>query len=169
MKKIKYFHSAVELVNLINGYFAGIGIDAKFTVIRGRKPKFDRKTQPKHRLQANTIIDSASKPVDEKNSPPTLSGLALFLGFESIDDLEAYETQGLYKLHIRRARLLITAAYEKKLYHTNSSGAIFALKGMGRKNENPAATANEKIQDTLKVEIIQTGPTPATCEKDVIL
>jgi hypothetical protein len=165
MKKIKHFRSAVELVNLINGYFAGIGIDAKFTVIRGRKPKI----KPHIRPQANTTVDSIGKAVDEKHDPPTLSGLALSLGFESILDLEVYEYQGPYKVHIRKARLLINAAYEKKLFNSNPSGAIFALKGMGRKIENPATPANEKTPDTLKIEIIQTGPTLADSETNVRL
>lgn len=167
MKKIKYFRSAVELVDLINCYFAGIGIEAKFTVIRGRKPKINTKITSRSKTQTNTIVDNTRKAVNEKYDPPTVSGLALFLGFESIYDLEAYENQGLFKLHIRKARLLINAAFEKKLYNANASGAIFALKGMGRKIENPATPANEKTPDTLKIEIIQTGPKTADSEKKV--
>ncbi|MGZ3755497.1 MAG: hypothetical protein ACXVAY_00890 [Mucilaginibacter sp.] len=167
MKKIKHFRSAVELVDLINGYFASIGIQAMFTVVRGRKPKIKTQKQTQHIRQAKMIAGNDSKTVDERHDPPTLSGLALFLGFESIRDLEAYESQGLYKLHIKRARLLINAAYEKKLFNSNPSGAIFALKGMGRKIETPATPANEKIRDTLKVEIIQTGPKTADSEKNV--
>ncbi len=99
--------------------------------------------------------------------PPTLSGLAYFLGFASRQDLFDYEQKGKYAGIIKRARLKIEAAYEKKLSQQSSTGAIFALKSMGW-NEKPEDITENKY-DKLTVQIIETGPQPAGNEKEVIL
>lgn len=85
------FSSADELDKLV---------DAFFKQLQGKK----RATQ------------STSKTVDEK--PATLTGLALYLGFNSREQFEQYESKGKFAANLKRARLRIEAIYEKKLHQT---------------------------------------------------
>jgi hypothetical protein len=64
----------------------------------------------------------------------TITGLALFLGFESRQSFYDYEEK--YSYIIKRARLTIEHAYECKLSDGQPTGAIFALKNMGWKDKS---------------------------------
>jgi hypothetical protein len=105
---------------------------------------------------------------DRDQEPATIAGLAFFLGFNSRDEFDDYENKGKFATVIKRARLRVEAAYEKKLHYQSSTGAIFALKSLGwnekAENEKPASLAK-----TIKVKIIESGPQPASSEKEVIL
>jgi hypothetical protein len=57
----------------------------------------------------------------------TMTGLAIFLGFESRQSLYDYENRPKFSYTIKRARLFIECEYEEML-RTNPVGAIFALK-----------------------------------------
>lgn len=68
---------------------------------------------------------------------PTITGLALFLGFESRQSLYDYkngsragEDSALYSYIVKKAMLKIEELYEQKLSGTTPTGAIFALKNM---------------------------------------
>jgi hypothetical protein len=107
---------------------------------------------------------------DHQPQPPTLSGLALHLGFDSLQAFEAYEKNGRFAAIAQRARLRIESEYEKMLHQQPATGAIFALKSLGwmektASNQSESTSANA----VLKVEILPTGPTPAACEQDVSL
>ncbi|MDB5115948.1 MAG: hypothetical protein JWQ79_1440 [Mucilaginibacter sp.] len=60
------------------------------------------------------------------------------------------------------------AAYEKKLHYQSSTGAIFALKSLGW-NEKAENEKSASLAKTIKVKIIESGPQPASSEKEVIL
>jgi len=62
---------------------------------------------------------------------PTITGLALFLGFESRQSIYDYEKNGEFSYTIKRARLYVENSYEKDLRSKHSTGAIFALKNFG--------------------------------------
>lgn len=62
---------------------------------------------------------------------PTVTGLALFLGFESRQSVYDYEKNGEFSYIIKRARLFVEHGYEKALRNDKCTGAIFALKNMG--------------------------------------
>lgn len=67
----------------------------------------------------------------KKGEPATITGLALFLGFESRQSIYDYQSSGEFAYTIARARLRVELAYEKALIEIrNPSGAIFALKNM---------------------------------------
>jgi len=157
MPNLKYFSSVAVIVDLINSYFSSIGIEAN--VVRhnkGRKKKTPVKLNPE------------AKKTEVKPDPPTLTGFALHLGFNSIEELEHYERDGQFAHHVKRARLIIAAEYEKKLHKSYTSGAIFALKGMGWNDKTEDKTALKK-STILTINIIESGPTPASAEKEVIL
>ena len=61
----------------------------------------------------------------------SITGLALFLGFDSRQSVYDYEKKGEFSYTIKRARLTVENAYEKALLSRNSTGAIFALKNFG--------------------------------------
>ncbi|HVV55694.1 MAG TPA: terminase small subunit [Mucilaginibacter sp.] len=121
--------------------------------------------------QLDSLIQQYFESSEEENQtgsePPTLAGLALFLGFESRQDIEVYENKPRYAALLKRARLRVEAAYEKKLHTHSSGGAVFALKSMGwneRTDDKTPATGNP-----LQVEIIHSGPKLASSEKEVEL
>lgn len=79
--------------------------------------------------------------------PETVTGLALFLGFESRQSLYDYQKKIEYSYLIKRARLRIENAYEKNLHYDKNTGSIFALKNMGwiDKSEIDAKIENKEI------------------------
>lgn len=63
---------------------------------------------------------------------PTITGLALALGFTSRADLINYEGYSQeFHYTIKKAKLKIECEYEKALRKHNSTGPIFALKNFG--------------------------------------
>jgi len=61
----------------------------------------------------------------------TITGLALYLGFESRQSFYDYEKHDEFSYIIKRARLTVETEYEKRLQSKNPTGSIFALKNMG--------------------------------------
>lgn len=62
---------------------------------------------------------------------PTITGLCIFLGFESRQSFYAYELKPEFSYTIKSARLFIENTYEEMLHAGNTTGAIFALKNFG--------------------------------------
>lgn len=67
---------------------------------------------------------------------PTITGLALFCGFESRQSFYAYEDKQEFSYTIKKARTFIEREYEEMLQIGNVTGAIFALKNMGWKDKS---------------------------------
>jgi len=137
------FSSADELDKLV---------DAFFKQLEGKK-----RTSQKN---------VATKTVEPK--PATLTGLALHLGFHSREQFERYENKGKFAANLKKARLRIEAIYEKKLHQSTFGGAIFALKNLGWVDKSDPKQNVPTIK-TLKVTIVESGPTPAGDEKDIII
>jgi hypothetical protein len=62
--------------------------------------------------------------------PITITGLCLYLGFESRQSFYDYEEKKEFSYIIKRARLVIESMYEEYLQSKNPTGSIFALKNM---------------------------------------
>ena len=79
---------------------------------------------------------------------PTVTGLALYLGFESRQSVYDYEKNGEFSYIIKRARLMVENGYEKELRSDKPTGAIFALKNMGwvDKQESTVTNLNVNIE-----------------------
>ncbi|WP_345948264.1 terminase small subunit [Mucilaginibacter sp. PAMB04274] len=107
---------------------------------------------------------------DRSPQPATLTGLALHLGFDSLQAFETYENKGKFASALKRARLRVENEYEKQLLTQPSTGAIFALKSLGWLDK-----ATEKVADgqptplSIKIEIVETGVIPACQEQDVVI
>lgn len=67
----------------------------------------------------------------EGTDRPTITGLALHLGFESRQSFYDYEKSGEFSYIIKRARLNVESVYESNLHSGNAAGSIFALKNFG--------------------------------------
>lgn len=69
---------------------------------------------------------------ENNGKPPTISGLAYFLGFTSRQSLYDYKKEDKFSYTIKRLRLRIESVYEENLHNNQkTSGAIFALKNLG--------------------------------------
>lgn len=74
---------------------------------------------------------------DREPEPATITGLVLYLGFNSRSSLDDYEEMEEYSCIIKRARARVQYEYEKKLSgDQRPTGAIFALKNMGWSDNN---------------------------------
>ena len=63
--------------------------------------------------------------------PPTITGLAYHLGFESRQSFYDYEKESEFSYIIKRARLRVENFAEQQMYSKTPAGAIFVLKNMG--------------------------------------
>ena len=150
--KTSYFKTAATLTQRINEYFKHI--EGKYHLSR-RSAKITQ-----------TVANR--KVWDREPEPATISGMALFLGFSSKHEFEAYEETGKHAAILKQGRLRVEAAYEARLYQT-PTGVIFALKTMGWTDKPETRKPISETDNTLKVEIINIGPLPAGNEKEVIL
>lgn len=124
---------------------------------------FFKQLEGKKRATQKTPATKTAEP-----KPATLTGLALHLGFHSREQFERYESKGKFAANLKRARLRIEAIYEKKLHQSTFGGAIFALKNLGWADKGDTKQAAPVIK-TLKVTIVESGPSPAGDEKEVSL
>jgi hypothetical protein len=78
---------------------------------------------------------------------PTITGLAIHLGFESRQSFYDYEKREGFSYTIKRARTFIEQHYEELLQVGNTTGAIFALKNMGwiDRHEADITTKGESV------------------------
>ena len=105
----------------------------------GRPPLYESPEEMQSKIEAyfeslivQTIEDDECS-IYVKNA--TITGLCLFLGFESRQSFYDYETKDDFAYIIKRARMVIENNYEEGLNDKNCTGAIFALKNMGWKDK----------------------------------
>lgn len=153
MKSTKPKLTAVELNRRIDSYF--LYIEGEYHT---------EKKPPKNAKDDNVLEDVIV--YDRQPEPPTITGLALFIGFNSRQEFEEHEKTPKFAALLRRARLKIEAEYEKKLHLTSAAGAIFALKSLGWNDDKE--TVNPVLK-TLEIKILEDGPSLAQTEKEVIL
>lgn len=76
------------------------------------------------------ITKKISEYFESNPSHITITGLCLFLGFESRQSFYAYEKKEEFSYIIKRARMVIESVYEEGLHGKTPAGSIFALKNM---------------------------------------
>lgn len=67
--------------------------------------------------------------------PITVTGLCLYIGFSSKQQLYDYGEREGFKDLVKRARMAVEREYEGGLHGNNPTGRIFALKNMGWKDQ----------------------------------
>lgn len=97
------------------------------------------------------LVQSYFETVREEKMPPTITGLALHLGFESRQSFYDYEKKDGFAYTVKRARLRIENMYEQNLHGTTATGSIFALKNMGWTDRQEIDQKTE-ISGTLSVD-----------------
>ncbi len=80
-------------------------------------------------------IDAYFVQCDEEKKPYTVTGLALALDFADKKSLRDYQEKDEFSPLIKRAKLKVEMAYERRLSGANATGAIFALKNMGWRDQ----------------------------------
>lgn len=137
-------------------------IDSYFVAIEGLHHNEEKLSK--------TGLPEIVKIYDRDPEPATFTGLALYLGYGSLQAFEDYGNHGKFARLINRARLRIEAAYEKKLHNQPATGAIFALKRMGWDKQGTDNCMNKDQEPKpLKLEIIDSGPKLAASEKEVVI
>lgn len=150
--KNHFFHSGKALGECISGYFKYIEGDYHTEQVTA-KTKTGEETRDE-------------KVWDREPEPPTLSGLAYYLGLNSREAFVDYELNGKYGTVLKRARLRIEAEYEKKLHYQSAAGAIFALKAMGWNERSDILPISGS---SIRIEVIDAKLNPAASEKEVAL
>ena len=76
-------------------------------------------------------VDEYYHSCKETGEPITWTGLALYLGFSSRQSIDEYQEYEGFSDSVKRAKLLVEWAYEKRVLGANAAGPIFVLKNMG--------------------------------------
>ena len=98
----------------------------------GQPPKY--KTVKELQDKIDLYFEEMESPESDKR--PTVTGLAYYLGFESRQSIYDYKKSEKYSYTIKRAILYIEVKYEEMLTSKHITGAIFALKNFGWKDQN---------------------------------
>lgn len=109
------------------------GIDGYFNHIKGEKIQSV--------LEDGTIMENWIRMPE----PATITGLALFLGFNDRQSLYDYQAKEEFSCIVKKARTLVECEYEKRLAGQSPTGAIFALKNMGWKDKQEVEHVNERF------------------------
>lgn len=67
----------------------------------------------------------------KQQSPLTITGLCLHLGFATKQSFYDYEKMEEFRHVVGKARMMVENEYEKRLHSNSPTGAIFALKQYG--------------------------------------
>ncbi len=136
-------------------------MDSGSSIGTGRPPLFDSPKSMMEKIdeyiqgQYGKVIESDKEDEDDlqvRGYNITITGLALYLGFESRQSFYDYEEKPEFSYIIKRARLHVENAYEMNLYGKNPTGSIFALKNMGWKDKSEV-----EQNTTIKDETIDTS------------
>lgn len=121
------FSNPEDLEKAVLSYFEYIKGETKEIEITDNEEKLRRaKASGYTSFTVETKMEVVREP-----EPPTITGLALYLGFASRQSLYDYEKRGEYSYIIKNARLRVEKGYELRLHGNNPTGSIFALKNMG--------------------------------------
>ena len=113
-------------------------IDAYFIECEG-KPLLDG--------QGNVVTDKFGEPVIVGAHPPTVTGLALALGFTGRKQLLDYQGRKTFCNAVTRAKARCEAYAEERLFDRNgTNGAQFSLKCNFGWNDKAPADSNEEVR-----------------------
>jgi hypothetical protein len=136
-------------------------IDAYFNYIKGEYQLEDR---PSKKADEPAVLQ---KVAIREAEPATITGLIFHLGLNSREEFEELQQKGKYAAVLKRARLRVEGAYEKKLLQ-QTSGIIFALKSFGW-NDKPVTEKTAELPKNLTVTVVESQLKPVSDEKDVTL
>jgi hypothetical protein len=150
----KSFKNKAQLCTLVEQYFKYI--EGEYRV----EKKAAKKADEEPAMQKITVREA---------EPATIASLVFHLGFNSREEFDALEEKGRYSAILKRARLRVEAAYEKRLLQPSPSGAMFALKNMGWNEKADTEKPATNIATNLTIKLVETGPKPVSNEGDVTI
>lgn len=103
--------------------------------------------------ELDEAIESYFNPDGKKLDKPTVTGLALHLGFADKTTLYEYRDRPEYSYSIKRALTMIEQYHELGLTENNFGGRIFALKNMGWKDKVETGFTDSQGKDVSPVQI----------------
>lgn len=107
-----------------------------------------------------------------EKSKPTITGIALYLGFNSLSSMFDYSKREEFSAIIRRIRLVVANGYEQGLDTFKYGGAIFALTNIDKDNWKNAkstdiTTGGEKLNSS-SIDLSKlSDDTLAAIERDI--
>lgn len=121
---------------------------------RGRPAAYD---DPKAMQEA---VDGYIERCRENGDPVTLTGGIIALGLSSKQSLSDYEKKDGFSGPVKRLRLAVEAEYERRLFGSNPTGAIFALKNMGWSDKTEHEVSGKdggaiETNGTIRVEFVR--------------
>lgn len=137
MGRPPFYATVEELQSAIDAYFDSCGV----TYLRDPEGKIE--------------CDKHGNPIVLERNPPTVTGLALALGFLSRQSLINYQGKKAFHDTVTRAKLRVENFHEKKLFdpELRPQGPIFALYNFGW--SSPSATRDQSV-----------GPDPEAIAKE---
>jgi len=84
--------------------------------------------------------------------PSTITGIALYLGFNSRQGFYEYGNRPDFSDIVTRIKLAVENSYEKNLNSKFANGATFALKNMGWKDKSEVDNVNHNVSLELSEE-----------------
>ena len=115
----------------------------------GRPPKFETPEQ---------LEQACGEYIEANGLNLTITGLAMYLGFDSRQSLYDYEKRPEFSYIIKAARLAVENSYEKSLRSVSVTGAIFALKNMGWRDKVETGLTDKEGNDVRPQIIFQPAP-----------
>jgi hypothetical protein len=103
--------------------------------------------------ELDEAIKSYFNPDGIKLDKPTVTGLALHLGFADKTTLYEYRDRLEYSYSIKKALTMIENYHELGLTENNVTGRIFALKNMGWKDKVETGFTDSQGKDVAPVQI----------------
>lgn len=95
-----------------------------------------------------------TKEWDRMPEPCTITGLALFLGFESRQSIYDYAKNGQFSYIIKNAQFRVEHEYEKSAnLAKNPTFQIFALKNMGWKDQQEVKSTNVNLNSEVSAPL----------------
>lgn len=112
--------------------------------------------RPRHYKSPESFDKAVDKFIKERQSkelPVTWTGLALAMGFADRTCIDHYATYKGFSHSVKRAKALVQDAYEMRLHGNSPTGAIFALKCMGMREDLPTAPGKDE-STTISFEVV---------------
>lgn len=94
-------------------------------------------------IQENGFYVKKTRPERGINKRPSVTGLALSLGFCNKSTLYDYQKRQEFSNSINRALTMVEIFYEERLSEASVAGSIFALKNFGWKDKTETEISGE--------------------------
>lgn len=153
---------------------------AKKTV--GRPPKYKNKEEIEEKIEAyfeeckgkilkdnenEPILDKFGRPVIYDRHPPTVTGLALALGFSSRQALLNYQAKKEFVDTITRAKTRVEAYTEERLFDRDgSNGAQFSLRNNFKGWNDRKITEMDSEEQKARIELTKARKESITGENE---